>query len=209
MTKTLKLSLALALLAAPGLFAQNSRPASPPGHAATQVGGEWKEVDGRQRYVDGKWIEVSYSRPILRQRENIFGAGEDYGQRVNAGAPVWRLGANQSTRLNTEVDLKIGDQTVPAGEYSLFTDLKDGAWTLIVSNWAAQQQYDRDNKEALWGAYGYTPDKDVARVKMEVESTEHQIDQLTIGFSDVSKGGGTLYVVWDHTLAYVPFSVAE
>lgn len=208
MLKTLRLLCALALFAAPGLFAQD-RPASPPGKAATQVGGEWKEMDGRQRYVGGKWIEVTYNRPILRQRESIFGSGEEYGQRVTAGAPVWRLGANQSTRLMTEVPLKLGDTVVPAGEYSLFADLSGGDWTLIVSNWAAQQNYDRDNKDALWGSYGYTADKDVARVAMEVGSTDHRIDQLTIGFADVTADGGTLFVAWDKTMAKVPFMVAE
>lgn len=208
MRKTLRLLFALALVAAPGLFAQD-RPASPPGKAATQVGGEWKEQDGRQRYVGGKWIEISYGRPILRQREDIFGSGETYGQKVAAGAPVWRLGANQSTRLVTEVALKLGDTVVPAGEYSLFADLTGGTWTLIVSNWPAQQTYDRDNKEALWGAYGYTPDKDVARVKMEVDTLQHRLDQLTIGFSDVTRDGGAILVAWDRTVARVPFTVAE
>ena len=30
----------------------------------------------------------------------------------------------------------IGGSTVPAGEYSLFIDLKDGAWTAIISKQA-------------------------------------------------------------------------
>jgi len=29
--------------------------------------------------VSAKWIEVTYSRPMLRQRANIFGTGAEYG----------------------------------------------------------------------------------------------------------------------------------
>lgn len=212
MSKTLKLltvMMTLALLIAPELFAQNRRPSSPPGHAATELGGEWKEVEGRNRYVDGKWVEITYNRPVLRQRENIFGAGEDYGKKVNGGAPVWRLGANQTTRLKTEVALKFGDKVVPAGEYSLFIELKEGTWTMIVSNWAGQKDYDPENKNALWGSYGYTADKDVARAKMEVVHTEYRIDQMTMGFVNVTNTGGSIYVGWDQTTGVVPFSVAK
>jgi len=84
---------------------------------------------------------------------------------------VWRAGANVTTRLKTEVPLVFGEKTVPAGEYSLFIDLKSPReWTLIVSNWAAQTKFDPQNKTALWGAYGYTPDKDVARFPMKVDA---------------------------------------
>lgn len=195
----------LALVTAP-LVAQGGRPLSPRGQAATQILGEYST--GQQpSYEGGKWIEVDYGRPILRQRKNFFGEGENYGKQANAGAPVWRAGANQSTRLKTEVDLKFGDKTVPAGEYSLFIELKSPTeWTLIVSNWGAQQQYSRDDKENLWGAYGYTADKDVARIPMQVQQIQNSIDQLTIGFADVTKNSGTLFLVWDTNFALAPFT---
>ena len=46
----------------------------------------------------GKWVEITYGRPIKRGR-NVFGSGADYGKTLNAGAPVWRAGANQATRV--------------------------------------------------------------------------------------------------------------
>src|SRR5687768_14638354 len=114
------------------------RPASPSGSAQTQVAGAYvKDAQGRERYEGGKWIEITYSRPIKRGRD-VFGSGADYGKTLLAGAPVWRAGANVSTRLNTEVPLVIGGKTVPAGEYSLFVELKSPTdWTLIVSSWGA------------------------------------------------------------------------
>lgn len=55
-----------------------------------------------------------------------------------SGAPIWRAGANVSTRLRTDVPLAIGGKTVAVGEYSLFIDLKENNWTFVVSNWGAQ-----------------------------------------------------------------------
>ena len=198
--------IAIAILVAGSLAQTPARkPASPAGTAATQIGGKYVEVQGGQRYQDGKWIEVTYSRPIMRGRQNLFGAGADYGKAVCDGSPVWRAGANQTTRFKTEVPLVFNGKTLPAGEYSVFVELKENAWTLIFSNWPAQEKYDTNNKEALWGAYGYTPDKDVLRAAMKVETLPLSIDQFTIAFIDMSAAGGTLAMVWDTTMATVEF----
>ncbi len=181
------------------------KPASPAGTAATQIGGKYVDVQGRQRYQDGKWIEVTYSRPIKRGRQNLFGAGADYGKAVSDGSPVWRAGANQTTRLKTEVPLVFDGKTLPAGEYSVFVELKENAWTLIFSSWPAQEKYDPDNKDALWGSYGYTPDKDVVRAEMKVETMPFSMDQFTIAFIDVTVDGGKLAMMWDKTMATASF----
>ncbi len=188
-------------------FAQARKPASPPGTAATQLGGKYVQVEGGQRYQDGKWIEVTYSRPIKRGRENLFGAGADYGKKLNDEAPVWRVGANQTTRLKTELPLVFEGKTLPVGEYSVFVDLKEKAWTLIFSNWPAQEKYDPNNKTALWGAYGYTSDKDVLRVTMKVDNLPFSMEEFTIAFIDMVADGGKLAMMWDKTLATVPFKV--
>ena len=136
--------------------AQENRPMSPTGTAATQVLGNWVKPTGRgaptlggESYQGGKWIEITYGRPIKRGRD-LWGSGANYGKAALAGAPIWRAGANVSTRLNTEVPLVINSKTVAPGEYSLFIDLKENNWTLVVSSWPAQAKYDPNNKEALW-----------------------------------------------------------
>ena len=191
----LALTLALALVTVPAA----AQPKSPRGESATQVGGGF-----------GKWIRIDYSRPILRGRQGIFGEGESYGKKVYAGAPVWRAGADMSTRLNTQADLKFGETTVPAGEYSLFIDLKSATeWELIISNHEAQARYDPNDKEAIWGAYGYDPAHDLLRVPMQIGSLEVSVDQLIWTFGNVTENGGDLTLVWDQTTATAPFAVAE
>ncbi|HKF44610.1 MAG TPA: DUF2911 domain-containing protein [Thermoanaerobaculia bacterium] len=171
------------------------RAASPPGTAATQVG--------------GKWIEITYSRPILRGRTDVFGKGADYGTKVLAGAPIWRAGANQTTRLKTEVPLEIGGKKIAPGEYSLFVDLKESGWTMIVSTQPYQEKYDQAEKAKTWGAYNYDPKFDVARVPMKMVATDNSHDQFTIGFLNVTDKGGAIAMAWEKTGAIAPFTVAQ
>ncbi|HVL65909.1 MAG TPA: DUF2911 domain-containing protein [Vicinamibacterales bacterium] len=210
MKKVLLSAVVVAVAAATGAAQQQGRPASPLGSAQTQVGGEYvKDAQGRERYQDGKWIEITYSRPIKRGRD-LFGSGADYGKTLNAGAPVWRAGANQTTRLKTEVPLVIAGKTIPAGEYSLFVELKSPTeWNLIVSSWAAQEKYDPNNKDALWGSYNYTPDKDLVRAPMTLGKLNMSLDQLTWAFADVTKDSGKIALAWDTVLATVPFTVGK
>jgi hypothetical protein len=177
-----------------------SRPLSPAGSSATQLG------------KDGKWIDITYGRPIKRGRD-VWGSGPSYGKEVllQNDAKVWRAGANVSTRLTTEVPLQIGGKRVPVGEYSIFIDAKSPTdWTLIVSSWAAQPKYDpnNDNKDAPFGSFGYTPDKDVARVAMKMDTFPMSIDEMTWNFADVTPAGGKLVLMWDTVVASALFTVS-
>lgn len=185
-------------LGAPGL-------ASPRGQAATQVGGAY---DASGTYEGGSWIVVDYGRPILRGRQDMFGSGDTYGDAFLLGAPIWRVGANQSTRFMAETDLMFGDQRLPAGEYSIFADLHEAEWTLVFSTWGVKQTFTENNPDALWGAFGYTPDRDVLRTSMDVTTFPASADELVIVFTDMTQEGGDFSVWWDDQFASVPFRVA-
>ena len=182
------------ILGASVIVAQGDKPKSPRGEAATQVG--------------DKWITIDYGRPILRGRRDVFGSGESYGQKMYAGAPVWRAGANKSTRFMTEADLMFGDKKLPAGEYSVFIELKEAGWTLIFSNYKAKDS-GRAPGDGIWGAYGYETAKDVIRVPMKVASLPNVVDQLTYLFMDVTETGGTLNIIWDNVIGGADFKVAS
>jgi hypothetical protein len=196
-----------------GILAQQPprKPASPAGTAATQVGGKWAQdkPEAAPRYSGGKWIEVTYGRPVLRGRTEIFGKGADYGKKVSDDAPVWRAGANQTTRFATEAPLVFGGKTLPAGEYSVFIELKAGAWTLVFSKQPFQATYDPNDKTATWGSSNYDQAQDVLRVPMTVGATPYSVEQFTIGFIDMTQGGGKLAMWWEKTVATVAFTVGS
>jgi len=197
---------------------QARRPLSPPGTASAQVLGQWVKPQrqaytmGGEQYTGGKWIDITYGRPLMRGRDVFTGTGAEYGKSTIAQipnappAPVWRAGADLSTRLKTETPLVIGGKTVPAGEYSLFIDLKSPTeWTFIVSSYGAAPRIDPNDKDAIYGAFGYTPDKDVARAPMKVETLPYTVEELTWQFIDMTNDGGRIAIMWDKTMATVPF----
>ena len=89
----------------------------------------------------------------------------------------------------------------------MFIDLKPNNWTLIVSNWKAQTRHDPKNTAEIWGAFGYTPDKDVVRAPMTVSTLPWSVDQLAWEFTDMTDAGGKIMIMWDKTAALVPFKV--
>ena len=211
LTTAAALALAGTVVLAQQTAAPAPMPASPRGTAAAQVGGKWvaEKPGAAPRYREGKWLVVDYGRPILRGRTDVFGSGADYGKAVNADGPVWRAGANQTTRFKTEAPLVFAGKTLPAGEYSVFVDLKPGAWTLIFSNQPFQAKYDPNEKAATWGAYNYDPKFDVLRVPMQTIVGTTSIEQFTIAFVDMTAQGGTLAMYWEKTAAKAAFTVGQ
>jgi hypothetical protein len=187
--------------------AQGGRPASPAGTAATEIGGKYDTSGAEAVYKGGKWIEITYGRPIRRGRDVFGGEGAKYGTVANPDAPVWRAGANNTTQLKTEVPMVINGKTIAPGTYTMFIDLKPNNWTLIVSNWKAQTRYDPKNTAEVFGAYGYTPEKDVVRAPMTLGTLPLSVEQLTWGFTDMSDAGGKLTMMWDKVVASVAFKI--
>jgi hypothetical protein len=184
-------------------------PPSPAGQAAVQLGGRWEKTEAGPRYRDGKWVVVDYGRPLLRGRQNIFGSGAEYGKQITEGGPVWRAGANDTTRLTTQVPLVIGGKTVPPGVYNVFVELKPGNWSLVLNTQPVQPVYDPNDKIKLYGAYNYDTKFDVLRVPMTVKTGDEMVEQFTIGFVNASDSKATLTMAWDRTVATVAIAMGK
>jgi len=65
--------------------------------------------------VEGLKLEVFYNRPSKRNRE-VFGALVPFNK-------VWRTGANEATTFKTNRALKIGNDSLPKGKYTLWNNL--------------------------------------------------------------------------------------
>jgi hypothetical protein len=184
-------------------------PPSPMGQAAVQLGGTWEKTAEGPRYRDGKWVVVDYGRPLLRGRTDIFGSGATYGKLVNPDSDVWRAGANDTTRLTTQIPLQIAGKTLPPGKYSVFVDLKPDTWTMVLSTQVVQEKYDPNEKVKLYGSYNHDPKFDLMRAPMTVKTTDTSVEQFTIAFVNASATGATITMAWDKTIASVPFTAGK
>jgi hypothetical protein len=149
--------------------------------------------------VDGKKVAVEYGKPALGDRSL------DELMKTLPEDRIWRAGSEQVTTLETEGDVMIGDQKVPAGKYSLYLHIgEDGSRSLLVNSVLGQPLGDvwaqaPDNlKQAPWPHFGYAKeigDKEVARVALEKASLDAKQDRFTIAL-DPSDAGATLNISW-------------
>jgi hypothetical protein len=82
---------------------------------------------------------------------------------------VWRMGANEATVFETDKDITINREKLPAGKYSLFGLWGDDGYTLIFNK-----------AVAIWGTmYEANKDKDALRVKADVKTADAAQEKLT------------------------------
>jgi hypothetical protein len=141
--------------------------------------------------LGGKTIAISYGRPYLKGRQAVGGTLVPYDQ-------VWRLGADEATKLTTAADLTIGNLKVPKGSYALFTIAGHDHWTLIVNKQAEQ-----------WGAFNYNQADDLGRTPLEVKKTPSTVEQFAISLTPQPGNSLALHLVWENTDASTIIRLAE
>jgi len=145
--------------------------------------------DTTRTSIAGATLLIDYGRPSLR--------GRDLDLLAPPGQ-IWRTGANDATHFRTDRALVIGDATIPAGTYTLYTLPAAGGWTLII------------NRQTGQSGTEYDQGRDLLRVPMRTLLRARQ-DSMTETFTiDVqpATGGGTLVLRWGRVEASVPFRVA-
>lgn len=134
-------------------------------------------------------LEVFYNRPSKRERD-IFGGLVPYNR-------VWRTGANEATTFETNQALKIGNDSLAAGKYTLWTIPNKDYWQVIFNS----KQYDwgvNDKMQAMREA-----EFDVINIEVPVQTLENIVEQFTIAF-DNSTDNLSLTMAWDKTKIVVP-----
>lgn len=98
---------------------------------------------------NGTTVSIDYSQPAVNGRT----IGNDLEPKEGK---VWRTGANEATIFEVDKDVKIEDQSLPAGKYGLFTIMDGDEWTIIFNKTWKQ-----------WGAFSYKEADDALRVKVK------------------------------------------
>ena len=185
------LLVALLLVTALPLLAQQKRAASTGGNSPHETISQ--TFDGKR---DNR-VTITYGRPYTKdprsgEPRKVWGGVVPYGK-------VWRTGADEATILITQKAIVIGDTTIPAGAYSLFTlPQEDGSAKLIINKQVGQ-----------WGAGpgSYSEQQDVARVDLKKDAVDSPVDQFTIAMERNPSGGGILKMTWETTQFSVPFTI--
>ncbi|MGN8067402.1 DUF2911 domain-containing protein [Mucilaginibacter sp. SG564] len=129
-------------------------------------------------------VTITYSRPNVKDRK-IFGGIIPYGE-------VWRTGANAATTITFTEKVIIEGHNVPAGTYSLFSIPQRNGWTIILNKTVKQ-----------WGAYSYKQADDFLRFEIKSIRVNEKRETFTMAFANSNTRSTDLYLVWDHTAAFI------
>ncbi len=193
--RTLLRSSLIPLVVAGSVQAQQAAPrpnVAPSGRVTTSVafdgrllrgrGPDWGWFTGTPSHSGPSRMIIDYGQPHARGR-TIFGGLVPYGQ-------AWRLGANWSTTLMLDVEMRIGELDLPRGEYTLFLLPTEDGGELIVSEETRQ-----------WGT-DYDPSRDFGRTRMTRRDLAESVESLTITLEpdlldgDYTVPSGRLKITW-------------
>lgn len=135
-------------------------------------------------------IHMDYSSPGVRDRI-IFGGLLAYDK-------VWQAGAHNATWLETNKDLIIEGETLPAGKYGFFTIPSKEEWTLIFNtNW---DQHGKDEYDAK---------DDVLRFKVKPIFSETITEHLAYKVKKTSNNEGTISLAWEKVSVDFNFTIQQ
>lgn len=130
-----------------------------------------------QQTIGTTVIAIEYHRPAVRGR-SIWGSLVPYNQ-------VWRAGANEATTIRFSDNVRINDQEVKAGTYSLFMIPRPDLWTVILNRRAKQ-----------WGAFEYDPRLDILRFDVKPRLNSNT-DWLTYALDPTSDSTAYVQFLWE------------
>ena len=134
-------------------------------------------------------IQIDYSRPGAKGRV-IFGDLIPFDA-------MWRLGANENTKLTCSEALIFGKDTLKAGTYAIFAKPGQQNWELYFyndySNWGLPETWDA-KKVAL-------------QVTAPVQKIQDFQENLEINIDGLSNSGANLEIAWENTKVAVPFTL--
>lgn len=189
MTHTLLYVAAATMIVATPALSQSNLRSAPSGRATTQVSVAPPRVDGQPAPTPMR-ITIDYGQPHARGRKVAGALEADLDT-------LWRMGANESTTLKTDVDLVIGGQPVPKGTYRLFARTTPGSWQLIVSG------------DVTGDAMAPDPSKQVARIPLKARALAQPLESLTIWLIPGPEGAprGELRIGWGTLEHFTDWSV--
>lgn len=130
---------------------------------------------------------VIYSRPQKNGRV-IFSDLIEYGK-------VWRLGANEATEIEFYQNVKIKNNKIKKGRYTLYAIPYTDKWTLIINT-----------ETDTWGSFKYDIQKDKLRLDVPIEKQTEITENFSMYF-DKTTDGFLLQILWDDIKAGLPISL--
>lgn len=135
-------------------------------------------------------ISIAYSRPSARGRKVIEGL-VPYGR-------IWRVGANESTKITVDADMTVQGNSLPKGTYALYAFPEKGQWQIAFH---ANTTHWGDGRKK------YNADEDVFRIKVKPQAIPYHQENFLMTFDYITHDTANLNLIWESTKLTIPFRV--
>lgn len=124
-------------------------------------------------------VSLDYSRPLMRDRADVFGKVIHWGE-------LWTPGANEATVLEVSDDVKLNGHDVPAGRWSMWViPSQVGPWEMVL-----------DPTDSLFHTQRPELSDEQIRFVIEDEHDGPYTEALAWSFPSIAQDGGTVRMNW-------------
>ena len=142
-------------------------------------------------------IRIEYSRPAVRDR-HVFGDREDGQEGLVPYGRIWRVGANESTKITIDSYFTVGEYHQPPGTFALYAFPYEDQWEIVfhtnTSHWGD-------------GRKNYNPEEDAFRIKVPPQSIPYHQENFLITFDSITHNSANLNLIWANTKVAIPIAV--
>ena len=142
-------------------------------------------------------ISVNYSRPSVKSRK-VFGDFPDGKKGLVPYGRIWRVGANESTKITVDSDVVILGNTLKKGTYALYAFPEENEWEVVfhknITHWGD-------------GRKRYNPEEDAFRVKIIPNSKTAFQENFLIFFDNITHNKADMIWHWENTKVVIPIQV--
>jgi hypothetical protein len=142
-------------------------------------------------------IKVDYSRPAVRGRK-VFGNLSDGKKGLVPYGRIWRVGANESTKITISTDISVLGNTLTKGTYALYAFPAANEWEVVFHKNTGHWGDGRTN---------YNAEEDAFRVKVKPNSEATFQENFLIAFENITHNGADMVWHWENTKVVTPIAV--
>jgi len=134
-------------------------------------------------------IKITYSRPSMRGRK-IMGDLIPYGA-------IWRTGANDNSLISFSDDVLVGNKTLKAGKYSIYTRPEKTSWKVYFYNKTDNSGLPKPWDESLIAA----------SLNVKTKNVSEPRENFTISIESIKNDGAFIRLAWEKTEINIPLTV--
>lgn len=142
-------------------------------------------------------ISIVYSRPAARGR-HLFGPDAKGVQGLVPYGRIWRLGANESTKITVASDMQIQGNLLRKGTYALYAFPNEKTWEIAfhtnLTHWG-------DGRKA------YKPEEDAFRIEVNPKYVTDFQENFLITFDAITHNSAVMKATWGNLQISIPFKV--